>query len=240
MNKLMISKYLFTLLTILLVIGSSESLAQRKTKPVLHRKVAVKKTVTPTEPLFEVSTGTTLHVRLNSTLSSKTTPVGQSFTVTVTEPVYSNNGIVVIPSGSTVLGRVTAVAPAAKGGKVGTIDVNFVQVNLPNGRKRTINGSLAELDSKTAKSDNEGTASGEKTSHRKVKFIGGAGIGGVVIGGAVGGGKGALIGGIIGGVGGYIAERQTKGAEAIVKSGTEFGVYLNQAISLPRFAEVTP
>lgn len=240
MHKVFNLKYLFAFLTVFLVAGSSESFAQRKTKPVLHRKPVVKKVVVPAEPVYAVASGTTIHVRLNSTLSSKTATVGQSLTATVTEPVYSETGVVVIPSGSTVLGKVTAVSAAAKGGKVGTIDVNFVQVNLPNGRKRTISGSLAELDSKTAKSDNEGTASGEKTSHRKVKFIGGAGIGGLVIGGAVGGGKGALIGGIIGGVGGYIAERQTKGAEAVVKSGTEFGVYLNQAISLPRFAEVTP
>jgi hypothetical protein len=29
----------------------------------------------------------------------------------------------------------------------------------------------------------------------------------------------------------------TKGEEAEVRSGTQFSVYLNQAISLPRFAE---
>ncbi len=241
MKKISKAKYLIAFLTIFLVLGSSDAFAQRKRKPVLHRKPATAKTVKPAaEPQFAVAAGTTLHVRINSTLSSKTATVGQTFTATVTEPVYSSTGVVVIPSGSTVLGKVTAVSAAAKGGKVGTIDVNFTQVNLPNGRKRTINGSLAELDTKTAKADNEGTASGEKTAHRKVKFIGGAGVGGLLIGAAVGGGKGALIGGIVGGVGGYIAERQTKGAEAIVKSGTEFGVYLNQAVSLPRFAEVTP
>ena len=30
----------------------------------------------------------------------------------------------------------------------------------------------------------------------------------------------------------------TKGKEAEVMSGTEFGVYLNQSISMPKFAEV--
>ncbi len=237
------AKYLIAFMTVFLVFGGSEAFGQSKRKPVLHRKTTHKKTVkpaVPAEPMYAVAAGTTLHVRMNSTLSSKTATVGQTFTATVTEPVYSSTGVVVIPSGSTVTGKVTAVTPAAKGGKVGTIDVNFEHVNLPNGRRRAINGSLAELDTKTAKVDNEGTASGEKTNHRKVKFIGGAGVGGLLIGAAVGGGKGALIGGIVGGVGGFIAERQTKGAEAVVKSGTEFGVYLNQAVSLPRFIEVTP
>jgi hypothetical protein len=30
----------------------------------------------------------------------------------------------------------------------------------------------------------------------------------------------------------------TKGEEAEVRSGTEFGIYLNQSISMPKFAEV--
>lgn len=175
---------------------------------------------------------------MNETLSSKSAKVGDRFTVTVTEPVYATNGSVVIPSGSEIVGRVDAVKPAKKGGNVGEIDTSFVQVRLPNGLRRTINGSLTELISDDAKSDNEGTAAGDKTKHRKVKFIGGGGAGGAILGAVVGGGKGALIGGIIGGVGGLIAETQTKGEEAEVKSGTEFGVYLNRAVSLPRYVEV--
>ena len=43
-------------------------------------------------------------------------------------------------------------------------------------------------------------------------------------GAAIGGGKGALIGGLLGAGGGFLGERYTKGEEATVKSGTEFGV----------------
>ncbi len=242
MKKILTAKTLFALLVMIMMAGATDVLAQKR-KPVLKRKPVAKKTVKPAVPaekLYTVVSGTTVHVRLNSQLSSKVNHVGDTFRVTVTEPVYSDTGVIVIPSGSTMTGRVDNVSPAAKGGNVGSIGVTFVSVNLPNGRKRTINGSLSELDTNTAKSDNEGNASGDKTNHRKIKFIGGGGVGGAVLGGAIGGGKGALIGGIIGGVGGYIAQSQTKGEEATVKAGTEFGVYLNQAVSLPRFAEVTP
>jgi hypothetical protein len=58
--------------------------------------------------------------------------------------------------------------------------------------------------------------------------------------GAIGGGKGALIGAILGAGAGFAGDRYTKGKEAEVKSGTEFGVYLNQAITLPRFTETNP
>ena len=50
----------------------------------------------------------------------------------------------------------------------------------------------------------------------------------------------ALIGGLLGAGGGFLGEKLTKGEEAEVKSGTEFGVYLNQAVSLPKFAEAEP
>jgi hypothetical protein len=219
--------------------GALDVSAQTKRKPVIKKKVT---TVAkpPVAKLYSVPAGKRIRVRMNETLSSKTAKVGDRFTVTVTEPVYSTIGVVVIPVGSELVGRVDVVKAARKGGNVGEIDASFVQVVLPNGAKRAINGSLTELVSDDAKSDAEGTASGDKTKHRKVKFIGGGAGGGVLLGAAVGGGRGALIGGIIGGVGGLIAETQTKGEEAEVKAGTEFGVILNQAVSMPKFVEVEP
>ena len=65
---------------------------------------------------------------MNQTISSKTATVGSTFTSTVTEPVYSSNGVVVIPVGSVVTGRVNTVRPASKGGNVGQIDASFISV----------------------------------------------------------------------------------------------------------------
>lgn len=239
MKRLLNYKNLIAFLAIFVIIGSADTFAQKK-KPVLHRRPVVRKTLKPAEKLYSVATGTTLRVRMNKTISSKTTTVGSTFTATVAEPVYSTTGVVVIPSGSTVVGRVDSVKRAANGGKPGQIDASFIEVRLPNGRRRAINGSLTDLISDSSKSDNEGTASGDTMKRRKIIFIGGGGAGGAILGAAIGGGKGALIGGIIGAGAGFLGDRYTKGEEAEVKSGTEFGVYLNQAISLPKFAEVNP
>jgi hypothetical protein len=76
--------------------------------------------------------------------------------------------------------------------------------------------------------------------NRKLIFIGGGAAGGTILGAAIGGGKGAAIGAILGGAGGFLGERLTKGPDAEVKSGTEFGIYLNQRISLPKFEESSP
>lgn len=184
---------------------------------------------------YKVDAGERIRVRLEDKITSKSSLPGDRFSTKVTEPVYSSTGQIVIPMGSEIVGKVDSVEPAKKGGKPGSIDVSFVEVRLPNGQSRAINGSLTNLDSDNAKSDNEGTASGDRMNHRKVIFIGGGGAGGALIGAAIGGGKGALIGGIAGAIGGLIGEKMTKGEEAEVKPGTEFGVYLNRAVYLPRY-----
>jgi hypothetical protein len=243
MKKLFSFKLLAAILGMFLVFGAADSFAQVKRKPVIKRKTTVKKKVIvrkPTIPLYTVQSGERFRVRMNETLSSKTARVGDSFTTTVTEPVYSNTGVIVIPTGSRVIGRVDAVKAAKKGGDPGTISVSFNQVELPNGTRRAINGSLTDLDTKKAKSDNEGNASGDDRKNDKLIFIGGGAAGGAVLGAAVGGGKGALIGGILGAGAGLLGERFTKGEDAEVKSGTVFGVYLNQSISMPKFNEVNP
>lgn len=238
MKRLFNFKFVAAMLAAFFIFGTVDGLAQRR-KPVI-RKTTVKKRTTVTRPtvrLYTVANGESFRVRMNETISSKTAVVGDRFTTTVTEPVYSTTGVVVIPTGSKVTGRVDSVTKAKKGGDPGSISATFVEVRLPNGTRRAINGSLTDLDTKKAKSDDEGTASGDDRKNDKLIFIGGGAAGGAVLGGAVGGGKGAIIGGLLGAGAGLLGERLTKGEDAEVKSGTEFGVQLNQSVSLPKFNE---
>lgn len=237
-TRLLNPKFVIALLALLLLGSSIDTLAQRR-KPVLHRRTVTRKVVTAPS-LYAVPAGTTLRVRINQTVNSKTARIGDRVTGTVVDPVYSSNGALVIPQGSTVSGRIDSVVPAAKGGKPGSIDLHFTQVATPNGTKRVINGMLTDLAGDKTRSDNEGTVSAKGMSHRKLIFIGGGGAGGAILGAAIGGGKGALIGGLLGAGGGFLGQKLTKGPEAEVQVVTEFGVYLNQGISLPKFAEVNP
>lgn len=224
------------------IIGSGlvmdTSAQTRKRRPVVRKASTVKRA--PAPRLYSVAAGKKIRVRMNDELSSKTAKVGDRFTTTVREPVYSTNGAIVIPEGSEIVGKVDSVTKAANKGKPGALDVSFVQVVLPNGTKRTISGSLTELNADDAKSDDEGTARGDRMKNRKLIWYGGGAAGGAILGAAVGGGKGALIGGLLGAGGGFLGERFTKGEEAKVESGTEFGIYLNRAVSLPKFAEANP
>jgi hypothetical protein len=184
---------------------------------------------------YSVSANRTLRVRLNDELDSQKARIGDTFTSTLVDPLYSKGGVLLAPQGSTVSGRLVNVQRAQKNGKPAVLDVQFTSVRLPNGLRRAINGSLADLESSTGTSDNEGSVTAHKTSHRKGKFIGGGAAGGAVIGGIAGGGKGLAIGAGVGALTGAIASRVKKGHEVKVKSGTEFGVILNRAFSLPEY-----
>jgi len=205
----------------LVSVGSQTAEAQTKKKKITY---------------YSIKSNTTFRVRIEGELTSKSARVGDTFRTTTVDPVYSSGGVMLAPAGSSIYGRVTAVKAASRNGDPGTIDVGFTSLVLPNKRKAAINGTLTALDSGETKNDNEGTASVQKTKHRNLKFIGGGAAGGAVIGGIAGGGKGAAIGAGVGALTGLIAKKVSKGDEAEVKAGTEFGVILNRAISLPRYA----
>ena len=184
---------------------------------------------------YALNAGTVFRARLDRELSSKTAHAGMSFSSTLVDPVYSSGGVQLIPAGSALHGKVTHVTRAAKNGQPGMIDVDFVSITMPNKRTVAINGTLAAPEGTGEKRDNEGTVSANKTSNRHLKFIGGGAAGGAVIGGIAGGGGGALIGAGVGAVGGLLGKNLSKGKEVEVKAGTEYGVYLNRKISLPRY-----
>src|SRR5215203_1980474 len=207
MNRIKFKQFL-TILLISVVGGLGFQIAEAQTK---KKKIKY----------YTVPAGQTLRVRIESSISSKTAQVGNTFRTTTIDPVYSSGGIELIPAGSTVIGHVTGVQKAAKNGKTGSIDVNFTSVVLPNKRRAAISGFLTSLDEDGTKSDNEGTVSANKTKRRNLKFIGGGGVG-------------AAVGAGVGAVGGLITKKLVKGDEAEVKQGTQFGVYLGRAISLPR------
>jgi hypothetical protein len=214
----------------------SPALAQSKRKPLLRRtsRASVRKVNTPPAPVYySVNAGQLIRVRMNQTITSESARIGDQFSTTVVDPVYSG-GIEIIPAGSTIMGQVRSVQRAARQSKAGTIGVHFVSLRLPGGIARAINGDLTDVSaSQNVNADNEGEVSGQSATKRNVVFIGGGAATGALIGAIAGGGKGAGIGAGIGAGLGVAGALFSKGHEAVVKSGTEFGVILNQPVSLP-------
>src|SRR5262245_16988445 len=222
MSNLKLNRILVPGLAFLMAIGTLvPTLAQTK-----KRKTPVYHTVYANQ---------VMRVRINDELNSEKARIGDTFTTTLIDPVYSKGGVQLAPQGSTVSGRVTNVQRAQKDGKPATMGVVFYAITLPNGVHRAISGSLTDLSSSKGTSDNEGQVSANKTSKRNLKFIGGGAAGGAVIGAIAGGGKGLAIGAGVGAVAGFIGKKLKKGDEVKVKSGTEFGVILNRNFALPAY-----
>src|SRR5262245_27528696 len=87
---------------------------------------------------YRIPTNQTFHVRMNDSLKSDEARIGDTFTTTVVDPVYSSNGVQLVPPGSMITGRVTAVQKAQKDGNPGTMSVVFYNLGLPNGRAAAI------------------------------------------------------------------------------------------------------
>jgi hypothetical protein len=77
--------------------------------------------------------GTPVRLRLNSTISSANAHVGETVDFEITEPVISQN-YVVIPKGAVALGRVTKVEVKRRFGRAGALELSIDSVRLPDGR----------------------------------------------------------------------------------------------------------
>jgi hypothetical protein len=170
-------------------------------------------------------------LRMNQTLNSEISHVGDRFTSTVVTPVYAG-GAEVVPAGSVVEGRVTSVNSSRTRGRVGQIAVAFDSLVLPTGKKIALDGALTELqDDRSSTVDGENEVSGHSSDKRNVAYIGGGTAGGALLGGIIGGGKGAGIGAAIGAGAGVAGVLLTKGQKAELRRGTEIGMTTTRPIT---------
>ncbi len=162
--------------------------------------------VAPPQPVFrevDVPSGTTIPVRITQTLDSATTQQGESFSGTVASDILVD-GLVAIPQGSAVSGRVDAVQEAAhfKGSSLLTIEIT------------SISRRGERLPVSTEAYTREGNGRGKNTA---VKTGVGAAAG-AVLGGIFGGGKGAAIGAAAGGGTGAGINAVTRGQQVQIPS----------------------
>ena len=149
---------------------------------------------TPTAPAAEpggllLPAGSTLHVRLRTTLTSKTNKTGDKFSGYVEQPV-SVNGKDIVPVGSLVDGHVVFVQNAKRVKGVGQMRIVLDDVTTENGDEFTLNGSLEDAQGSPcakAGNDDEGTIKGCGKSKKDA-------LKGAAIGGAMGAGAGATVG----------------------------------------------
>jgi Putative peptidoglycan binding domain len=183
----------------------------------------------PVGGAWAIPENTVISVRMDSTLTSKSSHVGDRFTATVTVPV-DVNGDRVVPAGAIVEGHVTQVTPARRPARSGTIAVEFDNLVLPDGTRLALDASLTSDDPETRRQiDEENRVSGRDVRNKGV-FVGSGGAVGAILGAIGGGAKGAVIGGAAGAGAVLAGILLSKGEEARVPSGTPFGVQLRRSL----------
>jgi hypothetical protein len=245
MKRRMFAALTTAVLSILVAIPISDSVAlaaQKKRtcscKPTLRKKARTKSGVQPATTLaaqngasnasvvgpvyatYTLPQNQYFRLRMNQTLNSGTSHVGDRFQATVVTPVYVS-GV-----------EVTAVTQARTRGREGQLGLQFDSLVLPDGARLPMEGALTELqDTRAGKVDAENEVSGNSSDKRNVVYVGGGTAGGAVLGGAIGGGKGAGIGAMIGAGAGVAGVMLTKGNQAELRSGTEIGMVTTQPMT---------
>jgi hypothetical protein len=91
-----------------------------------------------------VPEGTEFKLQLHSTISSKISKVGDRVLTTLLDPVAVEDTSV-LPKGVRIDGHIGEVKAAARRGRGGLLSIIFDTVEMPNGEKVAIMGSLTEV-----------------------------------------------------------------------------------------------
>jgi hypothetical protein len=189
----------------------------------------------PPDGSVSVADGTILRIRLENTISTRTSRQGDVFTAIVTEPVYlPDSSVVAVPAGAKISGSVTRVLRPGRVKGTAELHLRYDRLTMPGGTDFTMSATTAGVgDARVGKVDpNEGTINGNTSKGRDGAAIGGSAAGGAVIGGVVGGPPGAAVGAVIGaavGTGGVLI---TRGKDVDLPSGTSLQIKLIQPLNV--------
>jgi hypothetical protein len=170
-----------------------------------------------------LAAGTTITASTNAEIRSHKNKVGDTVTATVASDVKDNSGRVVIPAGSEVVLKVTAIKEAEnKSDKTGTLTLQPTAVSI-NGRSYPVSATIEGVNTELQ---------GRKTNAGDIaKPAAGAAVG-AVVGRVLGGStKGAIIGGVLGGAVGAQRAVETKDRDVVLPQGTTVTLSLNQTFT---------
>lgn len=166
-----------------------------------------------------VPEGTVLHVRMNETVSSKSSSAGETFTATVEEPVVIGEDVVV-PKGADASGTVVDAQPLGKFKGAAKLHIRLDSV--------AFGGKSYNIDTTSVVRSAKG-----KGKRSAVMIGGGAGLG-ALIGGLAGGGKGAAIGALVGAGAGTGGAYFTGNKDIVIPAETALSFKLLKAITVTK------
>ena len=186
--------------------------------PVAEAKPPVEEKPKPKPQPIVVPAGTELTVMTTSPLSSKTSQAGQTFVVSLAQPI-SVDGRPALPSKATLSGKV--VSAKAKGKLKGEGELSLQLTSI------SVRGATYPISTEVLQSTVKGK--GKRTAGTTA---GGAGAG-ALIGGIAGGGKGAAIGAAVGAGAGLVGGAATGNKQIEIPSESALTFTLTAPLTLP-------
>ena len=170
-----------------------------------------------------LAAGTSLSAATTAEIRSHKNKVGDTVMAKIASDVKDKSGRVVIPAGSEVALKVTAIKEAEnKSDTTGTLTLQPTSVSI-NGQSYPIAATIQRVDTKLE---------GRKTNAGDIAKVGGGAAAGAILGRVLGGStKGAVIGGVIGGAVGTQRAVETKDRDIVVPAGTTVTLVLDESFT---------
>jgi hypothetical protein len=178
-------------------------------------------TPAPTATAASLAAGTSLTAATTAEIRSHKNKVGDTVMAKIASDVKDASGRVVIPAGSEVALKVTAIKESEnKSDTTGTLTLQPTSVSI-NGQSYPISARIEHVGSKLE---------GRKTNAGDIAKVGGGAAAGAILGRVLGGStKGAVIGGVIGGAVGTQRAVETKDRDVVVPAGTSVTLVLDES-----------
>lgn len=179
-----------------------------------------------------IAEGTAIQGTLDQTLDTKNNRSGDSFSVTVTVPVWVG-AVAAIPAGSVLHGTIEQVQRGGKLSGHASLQLQYDTLVIPGEAPISLHATTAGVGAQAQSVDqNEGTVNGQGSGAGK-RAATGAAIGGV-LGGIFGGYGGLVRGGIAGAAVGTAGAVISHKKDIVLRQGEAFRIRLDRPLEIPK------
>lgn len=171
-----------------------------------------------------LASGSTMEVQLNQSLSTENSKVGDTFTANVVSHVTTSSGAVVVPAGSVVYGRISALDDSDHPADQALIQLQFNTLRV-NGRDYPFTANVTNV--ATVKQTTEGSNTVAKSAATGAAI--GAAIGAIIKGRDL---EAILKGGAIGAAAGTVISLGVGDVEHVIPAGSRMTIQAANSVTL--------
>lgn len=186
----------------------------------------------PTGENLRLPAGTVIHCLLDEPLSTHDNYAGDSFSATVSIPVYAG-GQVVLPAGSKVYGVIIQLKRGGFFSGSASMTLQYKRISVPGGASYAFAAITAGVGPRSRLiTTPEGGVGQKSRTAQDAKRIGGQGAAGAIIGGILAGGRGAIMGGVIGAASGAAGVLISRKRDIKLFSGEDMALRLTHGLAV--------